>query len=100
MSFRGGRGGPRGSWKNSPAGSRGGPPPKRPRHDDEEEEMETFEDRLAGMLDEEEDMAYGGQEVPLEVEESLACQQDRFLRWRRPDPPAIDVSKVKCCSKL
>ena len=90
MSFRG-RGGSRGSWKNSPGGSRGGPPPKKPRHDDEEEEMETFEDRLAGMLDDEEDMAL---EVPLEVEESLACQQDRFLRWRRPHPPTIDVSKV------
>ena len=94
MSFRGGRGGPRGSWKNSPGGSKGGPPSKKPRHDDEEEEMETFEDRLAGMLEDEEDMVHGGQEIPLEVEESLTCQQDRFLKWRRPNPPTIDVSKV------
>ena len=100
MSFRGGRGRPqRGSWRgNSSNQSRGagGPPPKRLRPDnDEEDERETFEDRLAGMLDDEEDMMIGDQDVPIEVEETIDCQQERFSRWRRPDPPKLDVSKDK-----
>ena len=101
MSFRGGRGRPqKGPWRGgSSSGSRaGGPPPKRMRSDNdgEEEEKETFEDRLAGMLDDEEDMMNGDeQDIPVEVEETIDCQEERFSRWRRPDPPKLDASKDK-----
>ena len=93
MSFRGGRGGAqKGSWRGKSFA--GGPPPKRSRPDnDDEEEMETFEDRLAGMLEDEEDMMIDDQDVPIEIEEGFSCQEERFLRWRRPDPPKLDVSK-------
>ena len=103
MSYRGGRGGRgggggrgKGAWQNN--GSKGGPAAKKPRQDDDDEDMETFEDRLAGMLDEEEAMMLNDQDVPMEVEESLNCQQDRFLRWRRPEAPKLDVGKVSFLS--
>ena len=53
--------------------------------DDMDIDMEEFEDI---------DMnGGGGQEIPLELEETIESQEERFAKWRRPDPPPIDETK-------
>lgn len=91
MSYRGGnRGANRGSWRGrGGAQSNGGPPVKKYRaeddFDDMDIDMEEFEDI---------DMnGGGGQEIPLELEETIESQEERFAKWRRPDPPPIDETK-------
>jgi DNA polymerase delta subunit 1 len=87
--FRGrGRGGGRG-------GGSGGPPAKKSRNDDDDNgDGESFEQRLGGMLDEEDELVYGGgQEPQTQMEEAMYTQEERFSRWRRPAPPPLDVDK-------
>ncbi len=94
MSFRGGN---RGNWRGAAAGGRGGarsgaPPPKKFRGEDEDEDdgpQGTFEERLAGML-EDEDELYATQEPSTAMEEDVETDEDRFLRWRRPEPPKLN----------
>ena len=96
MSFRGGnRGG--GSWR----GGRGGPPPaKKFRAEDDDDNDgghgggSTFEAQLASMLDEEDEMM-DGPEPSTAMEEPIECHEERFVRWRRPPPPSLDVKKDK-----
>ena len=90
MSYRGGnRGANRGSWRGRGGAQSNGPPVKKIRteddFDDMDIDMEEFEDI---------DMnGGGGQEIPLELEETIESQEERFAKWRRPDPPPIDETK-------
>ena len=98
MSYRGGnRGANRGTWRGRGGNRNGGqsnghsngPPVKKFRaeddFDDMDIDMEEFEDiEMNGA---------GGQEIPLELEETIESQEERFAKWRRPDPPKIDVTK-------
>ena len=91
------------SFRGKPRGGRGGgstprsgpPPSKKLRHDDDDDgeaPMGTFEERLAGMLDEEDDLVYG-QDTPTEMEEVIESHEERFVRWRRPPPPPLNTEK-------
>ena len=52
----------------------------------------TFEERLAYMIDEEEDM-FDNEPSTAQMEEFDA--EKRFIKWRRPAPPALDTNKDK-----
>lgn len=96
-----GRGGNRGNWRGG--GGRGGfsrsgpPPPKKFRSGEDDEDDEgprgTFEERLAGMIEEEDELMYGGQEPSTAVEEAIESHEERFVRWRRPEPPKINIKE-------
>ena len=99
MSFRGGnRGG--GGWRGGRGGSSkpGGPPPaKKFRAEDDDDNdggRGTFEDQLASMLDEEDELM-DGPEPSTAMEEPIECHEERFVRWRRPAPPPLDAEKDK-----
>ena len=73
-------------WKK-PGGPQNGPPrPKKPRADfDDDDEGGDFEDRLAMMLDEEDDVGpVSG--VPEEEEAAQDLQTERLIKWKRPEP--------------
>ena len=90
MSFRGGN---RGNWRGGHGGSRPGPPPAKKfrAEDDEDDEgaRGSFEDRLAGMLEEEDELL----QPSTAMEEPIECHEERFVRWRRPAPPPLDAEK-------
>ena len=96
MSFRGGN---RGNYRGG-GGSRGGyskngqPPAKKFRADDDDEEgpSGTFEERLAEMLDEEDNMMH---EPSTAMEEVLESHEEKFVRWRRPPPPELNIKNDK-----
>ena len=93
MSFRGGnRGG--GGW----LGGRGGPPPAKKFRTEDDEDNDggrgTFEEQLASMLDEEDDMM-DGPELSTAMEEPIESHEERFIKWRRPAPPPLNSEKDK-----
>lgn len=95
MSFRGGN---RGNWRGGRGGgARPGPPPAKKfrANDDEDEEgpQGTFEERLAGMLEEEDELMYGGQEPSTVAEEAIETDDEKFKRWKRPAPPELKPSE-------
>jgi len=96
MSFRGGNRG--GGWRGGRGGSREAhkpPPAKKVRTEDDDDNdapQGTFEERLAYMIDEEEDM-FDNEPSTAQMEEFDA--EKRFIKWRRPAPPALDTNKDK-----
>ena len=95
MSFRGGNRG-RGNWRGGSGGS-GPPPAKKARAEDDDDNeggRATFEEQLASMLDEEDEMM-NGPEPSTAMEEPIECHEERFVKWRRPAPPPLDTDKDK-----
>jgi len=94
MSFRGGNRG--GGWRGGRGGSREAhkpPPAKKVRtEDDDDAPQGTFEERLSYMIDEEEEM-FDNEPSTAQMEEFDA--EKRFIKWRRPAPPALDTNKDK-----
>ena len=71
----------------------GGGAPQAKKSRTHEEDMDEMDE----LIEMEEDMMNdgGGQDIPVEVEETIESQEERFARWRRPEPPQIDEARNK-----